>query len=132
MKAKDYYDKYRPRVYEVEGGLSHKLASGKEVTVPPTKEAMAQVSNDIIEDFLNESAEIAKRRKIFQPHALKGLIEEFNDKWNAFCRLFERDYGESPFAHNGFRELLFKMEPRYKTLYEKRTAPQLGAQTEGE
>lgn len=132
MKAKDYYDKYRPKIYEVKDGLPHTLANGKEATIPPTKEAMTKICNDIIEDFLNESKEVAKRRKICKSQALKGLIEEFNDKWNAFCRLFERDYGESPFAHNGFREVIFMIEPKYKSLYEKHTETAPDVQMEGE
>lgn len=126
MKAKEYYEKYRPLFYEAENGVKGRLVNGKEVKMPPTEEDLNKLGFGLFEEFMKESGEMAKRRKIFKPIGLKSLIDEFNDKWNALCNLFEKDYGESPIRRNGFRLTLLQMEPKFRVLYEERqTAPRL-------
>lgn len=119
MKAKDYFQKYRPLIYEVDDGVTLRLKSGMEVSIPRTEAELHKLSHDVFSEFLNESIDILKRRKLVRPQALKGLIEEFNNKWNAFCALFVQEYGESPFKRNAFRDILLDLEPRYRLLYEE-------------
>lgn len=126
MKAKEYYEKYRRLIFEVEDGLKATTANGTAVLVPREEDALNQIAFDVFKEYMEESQKLAEKRKIFKPYGLKSLIEETNDKWNAMCSLFEKAYGETPFRRNGFRSLLLHTEPRFRTLYdEKLSAPRL-------
>ena len=73
MKAKDYFEKYR-----------------EQMTAAKTAEEYADIIFNINTEMRSEMIDMIKKRKIASESALKGTIMEFNDKWNAIIRLFNK------------------------------------------
>ncbi len=118
MKAKDYFEKYRKLLYEVEDGIRMTLKNGTEVSLPKTKDGLTDVISALADEFFKDFDSIREKRRIRAPSAWKGLIEEFNDKWNAVTELFTREYGDHVLRRNGFRALIIHRVPILKALYE--------------
>lgn len=108
MKAKDYYNKYRPLVYEAPDGIPQELQNGRVVHLPKTEGELFDITNSVFKEFVSDYRKIIDQRKIKTPRALKSIIEEVNTKWNAFVGFFEQEYGASPFHRNGFRAVILK------------------------
>ncbi len=118
MKAKDYFEVYRKPLFEVDDGIQITLKNGTEASIPKTKDGLNDVISAFVKDFFEDFDRTRKQRKLRAPSAWKGLIEEFNDKWNAVIDLFTREYGEHVLKRNGFRELIIRRVPILKVLYE--------------
>lgn len=88
MKAKEYFDKFGPDIWDE--WKSDNPDCGSHITVTFYK------------DMYNEMVETIKTRRVQSDKALFSLIEEFNQKWNAVVNMFEKKYGESPLKRNGF------------------------------
>ena len=118
MKAKDYFETYRKPLFEADDGIRITLKNGTEVSMPKTEDRLNYIISAFVNDFFKDFDNTREKRKLRAPSAWKGLIEEFNDKWNAVIELFTREYGEHVLRRNGFRELIIRRVPIMKTLYE--------------
>lgn len=85
MKAKEYYEKYK-----------EPLTSAK--SYDENLIVLAQLMNEFKDDFYS----ILELRKVKTDLGLFALIREFNQKWNALIRLFEKDFGVGILKENGF------------------------------
>lgn len=108
MKAKDYYNKYRPMIYEAPDGIEMELRNGRVIHLPKTEGELFDIVNQVFKEFATDYRKIIDQRKIKTPRALRSIIEEVNTKWNTFVNLFEQEYGHSPFHRNGFRSVILK------------------------
>ena len=95
MKAKEYYAKYKEQILSADDKVS-----------------LRAVSN-LVCDLSVEAKELLQKRHAQSNCAGVAVLREMNDKYNAICNLFEREYGATPIKPNGFM------------LYWKRTMPEL-------
>lgn len=84
MKAIDYYDKYRKRIF----------SDNKEETV--------NAVNDMFIEFMDEANQIAKSRNVKKKESYRSILKEMNHKWNAVSTLMTKKNGYSPIKENGF------------------------------
>ena len=84
MKAIDYYDKYRKRIF----------SDNKEETV--------NAVNDMFIEFMDEANQIAKSRNVKKKESYRSILKEMNNKWNAVSTLMIKKNGYSPIKENGF------------------------------
>ena len=84
MKAKEYYAKYKDRIASSDDAESLKGIS------------------DMVYEFCMDAKEISEKRKIRTDSGAVSMLRELNDKYNAVCRMFEKDFGVSPIKENGF------------------------------
>ena len=78
MKASDYFEKYKERITTQDG------------------------VSDLFIEMSKEVGEIAKERKALTDSASRAIVQEINQKWNALCRMFEKEYGRPVLKRNGF------------------------------
>ena len=83
MKAKEYYEQI--------------IAKN-----PQTADEMANAVGEVVEGLHQEAKDMIKQRKIKRGDALRAVIRELNDKWNAIAGLFEKKQGVSPIRRNAF------------------------------
>lgn len=93
MKAKDYFDKYGAEMY----------AEWLMIAEPGKLGPMGQ---EFLKEFSIETQELAKKRGVKRIGALKAVVLDQNEKWNALCRIFHQQYGECPLVENGWRNLI--------------------------
>ena len=93
-KAKEYYDKYRIRLIDV--GTRNRSVHA------------------LIIEFNEEALDLMSMRNVRFDMGVYPIIKELNDKWNAIARLFQREYGTSPIAENGYRRLWLRKMPELK------------------
>lgn len=87
MKAKEYFEKYEQGLIE---------EAKKSETIPDGAFAKLYI------EMYKEMQDLINTRHVRFDRALKAVISEQNDKWNAIERLFIKKYGKSPIKHNGF------------------------------
>lgn len=93
MKAKDYFDKYGAEMYA-------------ECLMIPEPGKLGPMGQEFLKEFSRETQELSKKRNVGKIDALRAVVLEQNDKWNALCRIFHQKYGECPLAENGWRNLI--------------------------
>lgn len=93
MKAKEYFEKYGSDIY------AECMAIGD-----PTK--IGPVMQRFLMEFSAETQTIYRNRHAQRVGALKAVVLDQNEKWNAMCRLYQAKYGNSPLKENGWRELV--------------------------
>lgn len=95
MKAKEYYAKYKERIASTDDQVS------------------LQAVSDLVRDLSMEAKDLVEKRHARSNCAGVAILREMNDKYNAVCNLFEREFGATPIKPNGFM------------YYWKRTMPEL-------
>lgn len=90
MNAIQYFEQYKTR-----------LMSSDE------KESYSAIE-EIFLKFSDEVREIAKKRHVMLDKSFLAIINEQNQKWNALCRLLEREYQVSVLKKDGFKEFWLK------------------------
>lgn len=93
MKAKELYAKYKERI----------ASENDEESVRGLCELLA--------DLGAETKELIAKRKVTTDCGGTAVLRELNDKYNAVCRMFERDYGASPIKKDGFMTYWRKQIP---------------------
>lgn len=93
MKAKEYYAKYKDRIASVDD-----------------KESLQGVC-DMLYELCMESKEMIAKRKVRTDCGGVAVLRELNDKYNAVCRMFERDYGAPVIKKDGFMDYWRKQIP---------------------
>ena len=84
MKAVDYFEKY------------------KDVVNVKDQSELVDIGWKLTREMIDEAESIAKTRHIIKDSSTVAIILEQNDKYNAVCSLFEKNFGFSPFVRNGF------------------------------
>ena len=87
MKARQYFEKYR-----------------QEMTCGDENRVQTAI-NKLVLELNDESKDMLKARNINTDRAAVSVLRELNDKYNAVVGLFEKHYGASPLAHNGYLNL---------------------------
>lgn len=98
MKAKEYYEQI--------------IAKN-----PQTADEMANAVGEVVEGLHQEAKDMIKQRKIKRGDALRAVIRELNDKWNAIAGLFEKKQGVSPIRRNAFWNEWLKQIPELDPNY---------------
>lgn len=83
MKAKEYYEQIMSKN-------------------PQTADEMANAIGDVVDGLNKEAKDIIKQRKVRRNDAVRAVVRELNDKWNAIVGLFEKKQGKSPIRRNAF------------------------------
>jgi len=81
MKAIEYYEKYKDRMFG--------------------EEPLETVVKDLLFEFNDETIEIGNSRHVGDG-AVLAVLKEQNQKWNAIDNLFEKKHHSSPLMHNGY------------------------------
>ena len=84
MKAREYYTKYKERIASTDDKVS------------------LQGVCDMICELSSEAKEMITKRNIRTNRGSISVLRELNDKYNAICRMFEKEYGASPIKKDGF------------------------------
>lgn len=90
MKAKDYFVKYEASILEEYRSL---IAGG---------EPKAQAVYTLFLEMSNEASDLMEKRKCKRAEAVRGVLQEINQKWNAVNTIFEKRYKITPLVRNGF------------------------------
>ena len=99
MKAKDYYNQM--------------IAEN-----PQTEDEFIQSIGKVIEGLNAESKELIKKRKAQRNDAIRGIIRELNNKWNALVSLWEKDHnGKAPIRRNAYWDAWVKQIPELDPNY---------------
>ena len=93
MKAKEYFEKYHEAIW------AEAQANGAPEDGPTAM---------MYADFAMEIKDIIKQRNIQFDRAIPGIVRELNQKWNAVANMFEKKYGASPIARDGFAKAIKK------------------------
>lgn len=99
-KAKLYYNEYKDLITSTDDDVSIKAIS------------------DLYNCLLDETKELITKRKAKTNSVTVAIIKEENDKWNAICRMFEKDFGMSPIAKDGFINMECILVPDLKKCLE--------------
>lgn len=99
MKAKEYYE----------------LIMAKN---PQTADEMANAVGDVVDGLNKEAKEIIKKRNIRRNDAVRAVIREQNNKWNAIAGLFEKKQGISPIRRNAYLDAWVKEIPELDPNYD--------------
>ena len=93
MKAQEYFDKYGTRIMGTESNLS------------PEEEEIAcnKAACELMTELLTEAQTLMKTRHVSTDNGMVSIIKELNQKWNAICCLFEKQYGVSPLIRDGYK-----------------------------
>lgn len=105
MKAQEYFLKYKD-----------KFLDSKD-----QKELDAVVVS-LINDFNRDMKETMTKRRVSTDDGVVSGVIEFNNKWNALVRMFEKHFHYSPIKYDGY--LAFwkaTMPPQFKDAVERRT-----------
>lgn len=87
MKASEYFEKYNESVWE-------EAHSPGVQTGGPTAQMYIE--------FITEARDMIYLRKVKTDRSVLSIVSEQNQKWNAIANMFEKKYGASPIARNGF------------------------------
>lgn len=98
MKAKEYYERIM-------------------VNNPQTANEMVNAIGDVIDSLNQEAKDIIAKRKVRHNDAVRAVIRELNDKWNAIVALFEKKQGKSPIHRNAFWDAWVKQIPELDPNY---------------
>lgn len=90
MKAIQYFEQYKTRL----------MSSDKKESNSTIEELFLKYSDEVIE--------IAKKRRVISDKSFLAIINEQNQKWNALCRLLEREYQVSVLKKDGFKNFWLK------------------------
>lgn len=93
MKAIEYFEKYGADIYA-------------EFLTPQSLDKIGPTLQKLLTDFSAETTEILEKRHGKRPGALKAVVLDQNEKWNALCRIFMKKYGESPIKEDGWKNLV--------------------------
>ena len=106
MKAKDYFEKYRKQLLEVEGGRVVALpgSADRVLRLPKTDEEIQKILQDLYLELRDELTGLLDKRKVQTDKGFAAALGEINDKYNAIIGLFEKEYGWAPVKRNGFRD----------------------------
>lgn len=85
MKAKEYFLKYKDKF------LDSKDQKELDATVVA-----------LLNDFNRDMRETMTKRGVSSDDAVVGSVIEFNNKWNALVRMFERHFHYSPIKYDGY------------------------------
>ena len=99
MKAKEYYEQIMAKN-------------------PQTADEMANAVGDVVDSLNKEAKEIIKKRNIRRDDAVRAVIREQNNKWNAIVGLFEKKQGISPIRRNAFLDAWVKQMPELDPNYD--------------
>ena len=105
MKAQDYFIKYKDKFMDAEN-----------------QEELDKVVVDLLNDFNHDMKETMTKRGVSTDDAVVGSVIEFNGKWNALVRMFEKHFHYSPIKYDGY--LVYwkaTMPPQFKEAVERRT-----------
>lgn len=100
MKAKEYYEQI--------------IAKN-----PQTADEMANAVGEVVGALNQEAKDIMVKRKVRRNDAVRAVIRELNDKWNAIVGLFEKKEGKSPIRRNAFWDAWVKEIPELDPNYRK-------------
>lgn len=107
MKAKEYFLKYKDKF------LDSKDQKELDATVVA-----------LLNDFNRDMRETMTKRGVSSDDAVVGSVIEFNGKWNALVRMFEKHFHYSPIKHDGYLAYWkATMPPQFKDAVERRTNP---------
>lgn len=95
MKAKEYYEQIMAKN-------------------PQTADEMANAVGEVVEGLHQEAKDMIEQRKIKRDDALRAVICELNDKWNAIAGLFEKKQGASPIRRNAYLDAWVKQIPELR------------------
>lgn len=111
MKAKEYFEKYRKLILEVEGGRTATLPGSdhRVIRLPKTDEELDAVITEMYVELRSELFELMKKLNIQTDKGFMSAVKEINDKYNAIAGLFETEYGWSPIARNGFKDAIMSV-----------------------
>ncbi len=93
MKAKELYAKYKDSIASTDD-----------------KESLQGVC-DLMAELAAETKELIAKRKVATDCGGTAVLRELNDKYNAVCRMFERDYGAPIIKKDGFMTYWRKQIP---------------------
>jgi hypothetical protein len=98
MKAKEYYNKYSPKF----------VAKAK------STDGILDTIKEMLLEFNEEAVNLCDKRHIRRDNAVRAVIKEQNQKWNAVCELFVKGFGASPTLKDGFQIFWEKKMPELK------------------
>ena len=98
MKAVEYFKKYGEPIYA-------EIMIGK-----------ADKAREMLQDFYADCQKTLEKRNAHTDRAVVATFREFNDKWNAVARMFEKKYGEEVIRKNGFYNTARKQIPEFPAL----------------
>lgn len=99
MKAKEYFEKYGADIYA-------------ECAMIANPNKIGPVMQKFLTEFSMETRKIYEARHGKRIGALKAVVLDQNEKWNAMCRIFQTQYGGvSPLKENGWRDLVKMKAP---------------------
>lgn len=93
MKAVQYFEKYREQIIDTD-----------------EKKAVEAIGQ-LVYDLSMEAKEMIRSRHVKTNSGAVAVILELNQKYNAVCRLFQKNYGTSPLLQNGFLTYWAKQIP---------------------
>lgn len=99
MKAKEYYEQIMAKN-------------------PQTADEMANAVGEVVEGLHQETKDMIEQRKIKRDDALRAVIREQNNKWNAIVGLFEKKQGISPIRRNAYLDAWVKQIPELDPNYD--------------
>lgn len=73
MKARDYFEKYDTLIMEEQ----------KNGEIGTTKKLLLEMSDEV--------TAVCKQRKAVKDEAVIAVLKEINQKWNAICRMYEKN-----------------------------------------
>ena len=103
MKAKEYFEKYEEQIMKDFGARGFNGFSG---------------ITDMLQEFFKEAIALAEQRHVKTDSGSIAILKEFNDKWNAVGRLFEKRYnGINPLREDGFKHAVLNLHPEWKEFW---------------
>ena len=106
MKAKDYFEKYKD-------DMSAAMLLDSEKATPEERRDVVNRLLDSINamsiEMLNEIDDICKQSHVILPSSRAAVVKEINGKWNAVCRLFVKEFGESPIKEDAINMDVYGM-----------------------
>lgn len=86
MKAKEYYARFGKAVYD-------------EAVSPEQK---TEALSELFTAFIGELKTLLTDRKVKTDKGAVAIIKELNEKWNALCAIYEKNYGMEILKRNSF------------------------------
>jgi hypothetical protein len=94
MKAKEYFDKYKDRVIKLDD----------------------KVLNELVKDMNEEVIFLQKQRNAQNDNAIVPILKEVNQKWNALCRMFEKECKQPVLKTDGLMDFWKKHIPELEKI----------------
>lgn len=88
MKAKDYAAKFGPDIYSDDQSVSMKATS------------------QLLIELYKEVQNICDVRHVKFDRGILPIVREQNSKWNAVCRILEKEYGRALLKEDGYIDFL--------------------------